>query len=642
MLHALLLIAALASQVSAQRAEKEKEQETTETEQQAPEEEPEPLVYREVVVVTATNTEERVVDSISMVSFLTEEELQSSPAIVIDDQLRRVPGFSLFRRTSSLYGHPTTQGVSLRGIGPSGASRSLVLWQGIPLNDPFGNWIYWNRLPTLSLRSAEVARGATSQLYGSSALSGTIQLLSRSPQERTLEMRAQLGNLDTYDLDLFASDRAGDWSWLLSGRVFDTDGYIQLREEDRGAVDIPTNAAFQTFFGQLQYQNFHVGVNLFNEQRSNGTPIQQNDSAIYLVEAGYDADRWSLNVYGQSQELNSQFSRVLPGRNDEFQTADQHFPSTGLGGAFTMYSDVGLQWGVDWRRAAWNDAEADETFDQNFAGAFLQYLVTLGARWDVLVGGRVDLWENQSTQTSFNPRAGVVYRASDAFTLRASGYRGFRAPTLNELYRPFRVGNAITDANPNLTEEYLWGVEAGVDIHPTRAVLLRLNAFYNSFQDPVSNVTIGMDDNLILRQRQNLGSATAEGFDAELNYRFAEGWAARVAYLFSQSTVDETGLLLPQSPRHQAVLGLRYDGPVRVDADLRLVGDAWDDDLNELLLPSYEILDVSVRIPVSPKLDAYVAVENVTDSDYLVRFTPEPNLGVPRTVHGGVLVRVFD
>ena len=130
--------------------------------------------------------------------------------------------------------HPTTQGVSLRGIGPSGASRSLVLWDGVPLNDPFGNWIYWNRLPRLSLGGVEVSRGATSQLYGSSALGGTIQLSTRPAVSDTLELRAQIGRRETYDVDVLISDLGEDWSYLVSGRVFGTDGYVQVAEEKRG------------------------------------------------------------------------------------------------------------------------------------------------------------------------------------------------------------------------------------------------------------------------------------------------------------------------------------------------------------------------------------------------------------------------
>jgi outer membrane receptor protein involved in Fe transport len=630
MLDAILLSAVLVASQQESEAKKEDVQEES-----APPKETEPLTYQETVVVTATRTEQPLIDTVSLVSAFSEEDLKRSPALVLDDQLRRVPGFTLFRRSSSLYSHPTTQGVSLRGIGSSGASRSLVLWNGIPLNDPFGNWIYFNRLPTLSMRSAELARGATSQLYGSSALSGTIQLLPRGIEDGVFDMRLQGGNLSTYDVDVFASDRSGDFGWLASGRTFGTQGYDQIREEQRGAVDIPVDSEFQTFVGRLEHRNFHVGVNLYNEKHSNGTPIQQNDSQIYLFESGYETARWSANFYGQSQVLDSGFSRILPGRTGEVSTGDQHFPSTGFGASFTMRTGRGLQWGADWRRSSWEENR------QNFAGVFAQYLVGFGARWDVLVGGRFDLWQNQSTQATFNPRAGVVFRASDSVTLRGSGYRGFRAPSLNELYRPFRLGNIQTDANPNLTEEYLWGIEGGVDVHPNRSLLLRLNGFYNSLQDPVSNVTIRVTPTTIFRQRQNLGSATIQGIEAEAIYQIASGWAVRGAYLFSDSIVDDTGLWIPQSPRNSGVLGLGYDGRFQLTVDLRLGGETYDDDLNNFLLPAYQILDLSLRVPFSRRIGAYFAIENVTDEEYVVRLTPIDNLGAPRVAHGGIELRLF-
>jgi outer membrane receptor protein involved in Fe transport len=620
-----------------QKEEPAKDEQATSEEEKTSEDEKKegPLTYEEMVVVTATRTEEPLVDSIGMVSAFSAEELKRSPSLVIDDQLRRVPGFSLFRRSSSLYSHPTAQGVSLRGIGPSGASRSLVLWNGIPLNDPYGNWIYFNRLPQLSMSKTEIARGATSQLYGSSALGGTIQLFPRRPEERTFDVRAQGGNLDTYDVDVFASDRSGDWGWLASGRAFDTGGYMQIPEDQRGAVDIPVSAEFQTFLGRLEYQRFHLGVNLYNEKRSNGTPIQQNDSQIYLFESGYDAGRWTANFYGQSQVFDSGFSRILPGRTGEVLTNEQHVPSVGFGSSFTYQTEAGLQVGADWRYVGAEDHR------QNFAGAFLQYLFTFDERWDLLVGGRFDVWENRTTQTTFNPRAGLVYRASNAVTVRASGYRGFRAPSLNELYRPFRLGNVVTEANADLDEEYLWGIEGGVDVHPHRSILVRLNGFYNSFRDPIANVTISSTPALITRRRQNLGSATIQGFEAEAVHQLGRGWSVRGAYHFSDAMVDDTGFDIPQSPRHQGMIGAGYDGPFQITADFRLVGDAYDDDLNQLLLPAFNLLDLSVRVPLASQVQAYFAVENLADTDYVVRLTPIENLGAPRVVHGGIEVRLF-
>ena len=659
MLKIFLLSAALAAATADQDQEEQKPQDDTESQA----EEQEPLTYQETVVVTAANEPQELVDSSSLVTAFTEEALERSPALIIDDTLRRVPGFSLFRRSSSLYSHPTTQGVSLRGIGPSGASRSLVLWNGLPLNDPFGNWVYWNRLPATSIRSAEIARGATSPLYGSSALGGTIQLIPRAPEERTVDARLQFGNRGTYDADVFASHRSDDWAFIASGRVFDTDGYIPLAETGdegeplRGTVDRPMKTKFQTFLGRLEYRDFHVGVNIYDEERNNGTVAQVNESDILLVETGYDTDTWSFNFYGQKQELRSQFSRVLTGRDREIPFGITRFPSVGFGSAFSMRTPIGIQWGVDWRYVSWDpDDDIDGNNEtQNFAGAFAQYVFTLGDRVDLLVGGRVDLYQNTSTQGTFNPRAGVTFRATDNATVRASVYRGFRAPSLNELNRPFRVGNVVTTANNELIEEYLWGGEAGVDLHPTRDVLVRLNAFYNRLLDAVANQTLcvgpdpvsdadcsGNRPGTILRQRQNIGSATVVGLEAAVNYNFARVWTARGSYLFSNAINDDTDLRLPQVAKNQGNLGIGYDGPFQLTADLRLVGDAFENDLNDIVLPSYALLDLSVRVPVAPKLRIYVAIENLFDEEYAVRADPLPLLGPPRTVHGGIELSVFN
>src|SRR5207237_2102710 len=110
---------------------------------------------------------------------LNRETIASSPAATIDDMLRQVPGFTLFRRSGSRSANPTSQGVSLRGIGASGASRALVLGDGIPLNDAFGGWVYWGRVPRAALDRVEVLRGGASDLYGSAAMGGVVQFVCR-------------------------------------------------------------------------------------------------------------------------------------------------------------------------------------------------------------------------------------------------------------------------------------------------------------------------------------------------------------------------------------------------------------------------------------------------------------------------------
>ena len=115
---------------------------------------------------------------------LDRAHIAAAPALRLDDQLRTVPGFSLFRRTSSAVANPTTQGVTLRGLSASGASRTLVVADDVPLNDPFGAWVYWDRVPLAALQRVDVLRGASGDVHGNDALGGVIRLTTRTSARR--------------------------------------------------------------------------------------------------------------------------------------------------------------------------------------------------------------------------------------------------------------------------------------------------------------------------------------------------------------------------------------------------------------------------------------------------------------------------
>src|ERR1041385_935625 len=142
--------------------------------QQTPEPpKPEPLKTSITVV------EKLSAETPANISVIDAGELQQTPGTNLDDRLREVPGFSLFRRSSSLVAHPTTQGISLRVIGSSGASRTLLLWDGIPANDPFGGWVYWTQFIPAEVETIEVTRGAATSIFGDKAMSGSIGIFSR-------------------------------------------------------------------------------------------------------------------------------------------------------------------------------------------------------------------------------------------------------------------------------------------------------------------------------------------------------------------------------------------------------------------------------------------------------------------------------
>ncbi len=193
-----------------------------------------PTPLSEQVTVTATRTETRLGDTAASIISISSTELSTTAALALDDALRQVPGFSLFRRSGSRTANPTSQGVSLRGTGASGASRAIVMADGIPLNDPFGGWVYWSRVPRTSINNIEVLRGGASHLYGSAALGGVVNIFTRKPRSPVFLLETSYGNQQTADASLFAAGRKGRWAASISAETFRTDGYIIVDERERG------------------------------------------------------------------------------------------------------------------------------------------------------------------------------------------------------------------------------------------------------------------------------------------------------------------------------------------------------------------------------------------------------------------------
>lgn len=212
-----------------------------------PTQEPRPL-RMETTVVTASRVEEALGDVPTHTTVVEQGEIETSAARTVDDLLQAVPGFSLFRRSSSRVGHPTTQGVTLRGIAPSGVSRTLVLLDGVPLNDPFGGWVYWSRVPRESLDRVEIVRGGGSNVWGNAALGGVIHLFRQQPEERTFRAALTGGSRDTIDLRAQLADRIGPVQASVEGAYFDTGGYPVIRDDQRGPIDSCSEDGFREPF----------------------------------------------------------------------------------------------------------------------------------------------------------------------------------------------------------------------------------------------------------------------------------------------------------------------------------------------------------------------------------------------------------
>jgi outer membrane receptor protein involved in Fe transport len=657
-----------------------------------------PAPLAEELTVTATRTETRLGDTAASVVFVTAEELSTTAAVTLDDALRQVAGFQLFRRAGSRTANPTTQGVSLRATGASGASRALVLADGIPLNDPFGGWINWGRVPRESVRSVEVLRGGFSHLYGSGALGGVVNILTRGAAEGgpVVSLEASYGSQHTPDASLYASGRKGRWGATLAAEAFHTDGYILVQRAERGRIDTPAGSRRSTLDVGLEYAlsedaRLFVRAAYFGESRTNGTPLQTNRTHLRQWSAGGD---WSharvgqvrTRLYGGAQLYDQNFTAVAANRNTETLTRVQRVPSQ-FNGLTTQWSRAfagrhTLVAGLDAREV--RGASDELVYVQGRAssllgaggrertvGVFVEEIAQVTPRLTLAGGVRFDRWRNyraasatralgagsranvnafaDRTETALSPQVSVLFKLFDHVSLAASVHRAFRQPTLNELYRSFRVGEVLTLANENLRAERLTGGEVGANVatrdgrHGVRATF-----FHAEIARPVANVTRTVAPALITRRRENLGRTRSRGLEVEFDVRPARRWTLTGGYQLADASVEEfpanrelEGLRLPQVARHQLTLQLRYANPARLNFGVqgRLGGAQFDDDQNRFPLERYFTLDALASRRLAPSIELFAAAENLLNQRYSTGRTPVRTVAPPASVRVGLRVR---
>lgn len=679
--------------------------------------------WREEIVVTATRTPQPRDAVPAWVAVLSAEELARTPGVGLDDQLRRNPGFRLFRRASSTVAHPTVQGVSLRGLGATAASRSLVLLDGVPVNDPFGTWVPWHRLPRLTLSRVEIAPAAAGSLWGSGALAGAIHLVTRRPNGR-LTLEASAGDRETVRLDLASGFRRQRSDAFFDLRGLATEGYRTVAAEQRGTIDVPARSEHQSFYGRFARDLNAATVLRLRalgslERRVNGTPQARNEASSVAVTAGLAAianarTTWSVLTTAQRNRFENQFTAVDDARGTERPVLDQ----------FDVFSDslrvdaqLGRQLVADHRltggiEVRLNDAGVGEDFffsaaegrflrrrraggDERLLGAFVQHEAQLGARLTLQAALRIDHFAQRDglrrevardgaggsdgtvllvqrfadrDHTELVPRLAVRWAMSEHVDLLAGAYGGFRAPSANELYRPFRVGNDITAANAVLDPERLRGGEVGLSARGRRTQL-RATAFWNEVADAIANATIGFGPGQVApcgfvptggtcRVRSNVGTVRVRGVEAALDVRLGQGLSFDLGYTlqdarFAGDTGTLAGLRLPQVPRHQATLGVEWqqgaggalrDERLAARLELRYAGPQPEDDLGTRRLDDTLTLGVLLRRPLSRGLDGWLSVDNVTDETIEVGRSANGlvTVGLPQQIVAGIRWRLPD
>jgi outer membrane receptor protein involved in Fe transport len=607
--------------------------------------------------------------------------LTSTASDRLEDILRDVAGFAQFRRSDSRSAHPTSQGATLRGLGGNASSRALIILDGVPQVDPFGGWVNFTAFDPARIGAIRVTRGGGSGIYGPGALAGTIEIDSAGPEQlRPATIAIAYGSRNALDAEAILSSTAGEGFASISASYQRGDGFIPIVSSQRGPIDQAApyrqgSVDARAIFPVGADTELQANMLLTRDERNRGLPGTDNsstgaDASLRLVGHG----RWGFEAltYIQLRKFTSGFASANAARTAAAETLDQfNVPATGIGGRVEVRPPIGgnleLRLGAD---ARYTEGQTDEYFTYvagqptrqreaggrtTTVGSFADLSWPLDDHWILTGGGRIDHWsisdgrlrertiatgafvtntdypDRSGTETT--ARGGISWKPARHWHVRTAAYLGWRLPTLNELYRPFRAGPDATAANPDLKPERLKGVDGGIDWSPLPNIKLSGTVFHNLLDNAIGNITLGAGPGTfpgvgfvaaggVYRQRGNLDAIRSNGVELEGHVTDGE-WRLSASYAYVDARVRGSGPSAPldglrpaQTPKNQlsVTLGREELWGLSTSATLRYVSGQFEDDQNSRVDKHATTLDLTAGVPIGHNLSIEARAENVTNA----------------------------
>ncbi|MEO8176361.1 MAG: TonB-dependent receptor [Sphingomicrobium sp.] len=630
------------------------------------------------IVVTGRGLSEIREDAVLDVIRIDRKRIGQSASGRLEDVLRDVAGLHGFRRSDSRSANATSQSIILRGLGGNASSRAQLILDGVPQSDPFGGWISFPAIAPDRLGLIRVTRGGGSALWGPGAVSGVVELESATPAEvGDVEAGVAIGSRDSVDGrgSLLLSNRNAFVA--MSGAFARGDGFIPIVAGDRGPVDRPapyrqSSGAIRGVVQVAAAIELQANLSAFDDRRDRGVPFTANrgkgfDGSLRMVATG--ATKWSLLAYGQRRVFASQSASVDPARASATLVNDQyHVPSTGWGARAEIEPRVGpirLRLGGDARLVrgrtqehyqfvAGDPQREREAGGRNLtAGAFADATVARGGLVASLAG-RVDHWRigggsfvqqviggavlNNDvfpTRSGWQPsgRAAIGWHGEHGIGVRGALCSGWRLPTLNELYRPFRVGSDATAANAALQPETSAGGEVGADFQLGPAGSAAVTLFSQRLNHAIANVALAQGPGIFpgvgfvgaggtYRMRENVDAVDSKG--VELDLRGSHGsvnWSLSYAITDARVRASGTSAALDgrrpaQLPRHSGSATLGWAPAKRLNLSLtgRYVSSQFDGDVEDRRLHGTATFDAAASIPLTGQLALDLRAENMFDA----------------------------
>lgn len=549
-----------------------------------------PRFYGEEVVVTAARVPVPISASPWNTSVLNKKDLANFKTV--GEALRTIAGVD-----STSYGYlGSLNSTRLRG---ANASQVLILVDGRRINSPTLGMFDTGDLLLGDVEKIEVVRAPLSAMYGSDAVSGVINIITKTPSAAGQNLSVDFGSFGTQQYKYsFDSDR-----FAFAFNRVKSEGF--RKNGDYAAMDVVGKFKIPAYVGELLVDyDLYVG-----EKGVPGVPTseadpysatepndRQTDKNAFLS-VGLKGNDYLLRAYQNTFDQNLNPYIWGAAVNQTWQTAIEWQKSFGP-----------LLWGLEAREDRGKTTNSGAHAIQNYA-AFMQGETTVWDYGSLIASVRADKHTNSGI--SINPRVGMVYTADEATLWRLSAGTGFRAPTLNELY--WNDGWMFGDAN--LKPEKSFSYDIGLEKKMPYDTTARLNYFCSNVTDLILWDWVS---STIETRAKNVGEARMEGVEFELVKQIGEQGKAFINYTYQKAidrkdfdsmAVDKT---LRYTPENKYNAGL-----VLGDCSvlLKYVGERYADAYNMVKLTPYTVVDLNLGREIGQGKVNF-AVQNLFDQKY--------------------------
>jgi len=625
------------------------------------------------VVVTATRYKTPVEDIPASVTVITREQIEESSGLRVDHILRKYAGIDVTR--SSFLSHSAN--VVLRGMGEM-PGRTLILYDGMPMNKADTGTANWDLFRPEDIERIEIVRGPASALYGSNAMGGVINIISRKtgPKPIGFDARGMYGTFNTWDAGATLTGEVNKFGYYVSFDHLSSDGYNPVPEDERTEYDIKRDLEENHLRTKFTYEfpnasRISVGYLFYDDKRGEGQKIRHEDGVYRKwksngLNLNYDwsmgSTDWVIKAYYNKEDYFWNRESLSKGRYTWYEVDVDRVDS---GGSLQTTIPI-LAWnlltaGFDFRFGSVdgndndiirNDKPSDTVVHnegkQESYSLFLNDQIKIGERVTVDAGLRYDhvkSYDGKFSDSSgflpdrdypdkswdhLTPRVGALYRITDDTSIRGSIGTAFRAPILDDLYRTGIFRGKIYAANPDLGPEKLISYEAGLNHRFTQTLSCGLSGYFTQGDDFFYPIKVGIDPGTgrDLYQRKNVGKVHIYGAEVEANWVINDMFTFFGNYTFNVSKIDKfseqpqlEGKYLEDSPRNKANLGVSFYHPDIFRAEMvgRYVGKRYGDTENtsEGELDNYVVFDLKFMRGFTKYCEAYVDILNLFNKEIM-------------------------